>query len=324
MKKATKNFLLGTGIITSAIAAAGAVSYAVTKSLVEIALDRKEPDIMEASLTQLSHVPEMNDFLERRAKAASKLGQRPCETYEMEAHDGTILVGHWLPCEGAKRIIIAVHGWRSSWTRGFGLVADFLHDNGCHILFVEQRGQNNSGGDHMGFGLIERYDCREWINWVNEQKGGDLPIYLYGISMGASTVLMTAGFQDLKNVHGMIADCGYTSPHEIWKHVADNNLHLHYNDWISKMADDICREKIQFGPRDYSCLIALESNKIPVLFIHGTDDDFVPIEMTYENYKACIAPKRLLVVPGAGHGMSYTTDQNGYETALQDFWSEFD
>ena len=61
-----------------------------------------------------------------------------------------------------------------------------------------------------------------------------------------------------------------------------------------------------------------------VLFIHGTDDRFVPIEMTYENYKACAAPKRLLVVPGAGHGMSYFLDKEGYEAAMQQFWREFD
>lgn len=324
MKKSTKNLLLGAGVISSAVAAAGVVSYALTKSLVEIALDRKEPDIMAASRQQLTRSPEMGDFLKLRIKAAAQLGRQPCETYELKAQDGTILVGHWLACESAKRIVIAMHGWRSSWTRDFGLVADFLHENGCHVLFVEQRGQNNSGGDHMGFGLTERYDCRDWIDWVNEQKGGTLPIYLYGISMGASTVLMTAGFPELKNVHGIIADCGYTSPHEIWKHVVNNNLHLNYNDWISKIADDICREKIQFGSRDYSCLVALENNKIPVLFIHGTDDDFVPIEMTYENYKACTAPKRLLVVPGAGHGMSYAIDRLRYEAALTDFWKEFD
>ena len=64
--------------------------------------------------------------------------------------------------------------------------------------------------------------------------------------------------------------------------------------------------------------------KVPVLFVHGTDDHFVPIEMTFENYKACTAPKRLLVVPGAEHGMSYLTDQEGYEAAIRQFWEDCD
>jgi len=68
----------------------------------------------------------------------------------------------------------------------------------------------------------------------------------------------------------------------------------------------------------------MEKCSVPVLFIHGTDDDFVPIEMTYENYKACIAPKRLLVVPGANHGMSCFVDREGYELAIKRFWQDFD
>ena len=64
--------------------------------------------------------------------------------------------------------------------------------------------------------------------------------------------------------------------------------------------------------------------KVPVLFIHGTDDRFVPIEMTYENYKACVSPKRLLVVPGAEHAMSYLIDKESYEKTVKEFWNDFD
>ena len=93
---------------------------------------------------------------------------------------------------------------------------------------------------------------------------------------------------------------------------------------ISAIAEDICRSKIQVGPKDYSCINAMKVCKVPVLFIHGTDDDFVPVEMTYENYKACAAEKRLLIVPGAGHGMSYILNKEGYEKAVLEFWNEFD
>lgn len=81
--------------------------------------------------------------------------------------------------------------------------------------------------------------------------------------------------------------------------------------------------KIQVGPKDYSSINAMKTCKVPVLFIHGTDDDFVPVEMTYENYKACAAEKRLLIVPGAGHGMSYILDKKGYEKAVLEFWRDF-
>lgn len=324
MNKHIKNVLIGVGITTGTVITAGTVASLITKKLVSVALDREEPEIMNVSREHLSGEPVMKEFLKMRAKAAQELKRANSETVEITAHDGERLVGHWHSCEDAKRIIIAMHGWRSSWTNDFGLISDFMFQNNCHILFAEQRGQNNSGGNYMGFGLLERYDCLDWIRWVNQQGYDNMPIYLCGISMGASTVLMTAGFDLPENVHGIIADCGYTSPNAIWKYVMENNLRLYYDDFQGEIAADLCRKKIQIGPKDYSCTSAMAKCKVPVLFIHGTDDDFVPVEMTYENYKACVAPKRLLVVPGAGHGMSYVVDREAYEQAVIQFWNSFD
>ena len=61
-----------------------------------------------------------------------------------------------------------------------------------------------------------------------------------------------------------------------------------------------------------------------MLLIHGTGDHFVPVEMTYENYLACGGPRRLLIVPGADHGMSYFTDPERYTAAVLAFWKDFD
>ena len=134
---------------------------------------------------------------------------------------------------------------------------------------------------------------------------------------------MAAGLELPDNVHGIIADCGYTSPEEIWRHVAKDNLGLSYGTRCVA-ARDLCKKKIQVGIDDYSCVDAMQECEVPVLFVHGTDDRFVPIEMTYENYKACAAPKQLFVVPGAGHGMSYLIDREGYENALEQFWQNYE
>ena len=142
--------------------------------------------------------------------------------------------------------------------------------------------------------------------------------------MGASTVLMAAGLDLPENVHGIMADCGFTSPHAIFKHVMENNLHLYYRGITAAIANDMCKKRIQIGTKDYSCTEALKESKVPVIFVHGTDDKFVPVEMTYENYKACTAPKRLLIVPGAEHGMSYLVNKEEYVKAVKEFWRDFD
>ena len=78
------------------------------------------------------------------------------------------------------------------------------------------------------------------------------------------------------------------------------------------------------SPDECSSVEALKLCKVPVMFIHGTDDTFVPVEMTYENYRACASPKRLFVVPGANHAMSYLLDKDGYEREVLSFWKDYD
>ena len=321
MNNTVKKVLAGTGVILTGTVLFGTVSYFFVKRMVRIALDRELPRISSRAKQRLSG-SQKNDVLSQKVKImAAMLERSETKTVETVARDGETLIGHLYECENAKRLIIAMHGWRSSWCKDFGAVSEFWHKNHCNVLYVEQRGQNNSGGNYMGFGMLERFDCLSWVEWVNSNANEKLPIYLAGISMGASTVLMASGLNLPEEVCGIMADCGYTSPYEIWKHVVKNNLHMHYG-VMGMIANDMCRKKINMSTKDYSTIDAMEENTIPVLFIHGSDDRFVPVEMTYENYKACKAPKKLLIVPGAGHGKSYITDKESYERITEEFWRE--
>ncbi len=324
MKKSTKNILISSGVAATTMAMIAGATVSASKYLMKVALDRNMPKSTgkgKHRLTGSKKLEEVSQEIERNAAEFEKTEE--IEQFEIKTPDEITLVGHWYPCPDAKRVIVAMHGWRSSWSKDFSIISQFWHNNGCSVLYAEQRGQNNSGGYYMGFGMLERHDCAEWVKWVNEQTGGSLPIYLAGVSMGAATVLMASGLELPENVHGIMADCGFTSPHAIWKHVAEKNLHLSYG-IIGKIAGDMCRKKINMGPRDYSTTFALANSNIPVIFVHGSDDKFVPIEMTYENYKACAAPKRLVVIPGAEHGMSYYVDKETYEKEILLFWKDFD
>lgn len=323
MKKSTKKWLVGSGVIATAAAGAAAAIRGLSKFMVGLAMDRKGPKEIEKSMRKVSGSRENRELEETFAKAKQALEENVEQTVEIESHDGLRLVGHWYPAENPKRILIAMHGWRSSWSRDFGVIAPFWHNNGCSVLFAEQRGQGESDGDYMGFGMLERHDCLKWAQWVNAQNPDDLPIYLTGVSMGATTVLMTGNMDLPANVRGIMADCGFTSAYDIWKHVAEENLHLHYGLYASA-ADDLCKKRIQMTSRECSTKDVLQECKVPVLFAHGTADSFVPVEMTYENYGACTSEKRLFIVPGAEHGMSYFVDPAGYEREMQAFWKEND
>ncbi len=321
MEKTTKNLLIGSSVAAAGASALGWASFAATKLLVGVAMDRQQPSIpnLEKRLERLQgHIAD-EAFLQHLEENAQRLQSLPHEVVHITAADGTDLVGHWFACPNAKRVIVAMHGWRSSWNRDFGTIHDFWQKNGCSVLYAEQRGQGSSGGEYISFGMMERYDCRAWIDWVDRKCEGKLPVYLGGVSMGASTVLMAAGLDLPETVKGIMADCGFTSADAVWRHVAQNNLHMSYR-LRGSVASALCKRRIQMGTKDCSTIQAMENCRVPVLFAHGARDHFVPVEMTYENYAACAAPKQLLVVPQADHGMCYYVEPKRYEQMSADFW----
>ncbi|MBR6744291.1 MAG: alpha/beta hydrolase [Clostridia bacterium] len=311
--------LIGAGVAAAGTVIGATASNMITKSLTRLALARELPKAMMQSKPKNEAV---RAFHARVEEAGHALRQKDMEEVEITSRDGLRLVGHWYPCENAKRVIVAMHGWRSAWYIDFGMLSDFWRREGCSVLFAEQRAQNNSDGEYMTFGYMERYDCLEWIRFVNERTERKYPVYLAGISMGASTVLMTAGLDVPENVKGVIADCGFTSAYDIWRHVVKKNMKIPFG-LFDRLIDRSCKKQLQTNARGISAVTAMQTTKTPILFIHGSDDSFVPVHMTYENYKACNAPKELLIVPGAIHAQSYDKEKEKYEAAVRSFWEKY-
>lgn len=321
MKKSLLKLLFATA---AAAATATAATYAVARFFGSVAIDSKMRDMPRLMHDRLSGGVKLDaPALEDTIKKIESAKTAKTETVTVQSYDGLTLTGHFYPAKETKRIVIAMHGWRSSWSVDYGASFEFYHNTGCAVLYPDQRGTGESAGDYIGFGVLERHDCLRWINYATERFGTDIPIYLSGVSMGATTVLMTLGFALPDCIKGVIADCGFTSPHAIFSHVSKSNLRL--SDRLTyPIVNRICNKKAQFDGDEYSTVEALRENKIPVLFIHGGADKFVPIEMTFENYEACSAPKDLLVVPSAGHGISCITDREAYEKAVKDFFAKYD
>lgn len=326
MNDLAKGALLGAGAAAVALSVAGVSSILESRSLVKIAFDGKAIPNPTLKIKRLFSGCKQMDEIERLCtENAWKLEKGDCREINIKSRDGKRLTGHFHRAKNAKRTLIAMHGWRTTWARDFGAVSDFWHQNDCNVLYAEQRGHAKKDGEYMSFGINERYDCLEWIKWINSHDNlKALPIYLCGVSMGAATVLMTTGFALPDNVCGVIADCGFTSPHNVFKHVINKNLHCPYSDITAHHTDRICKKRKMVSPRSYSTLDAMKVCKVPVLFVHGTEDRFVPISMTYDNYKACSAPKRMFIVPGAEHGMCYFSDKAGYEREMLSFFSQYD
>ena len=243
----------------------------------------------------------------------------PYEDVFITSFDGLRLHAKFYAASERKAPVqIMFHGYKSSAERDFcGGLREGI-DGGFNVLLVDQRAHGESEGKYLTFGVNERFDCLSWASYAAERFGNDVKIYLYGISMGAATVLMASALPLPKSVSGIVADCGYTSP----KAIICSVLRDHHVPAVPVYAVARLGARLfcGFDLDAASAPDALSRSHIPVLFIHGDDDRFVPCRMSRENFEASAAEhKKLLIVHNAGHGLSYMLDRPAYLSALHEF-----
>ncbi len=241
---------------------------------------------------------------------------------EIESFDGLKLRGRFLPNGDSKKTILLMHGYRSCGKNDFGCVAEYYYSLGFNLLIVDQRAHGESEGRYITFGVRERYDCTGWVKYLNSRIGEDSDIFLDGISMGAATVLMASGLDLPENVRGIIADCGFTSPYDIFCHVLKRDYHLPPFPLIYT-TDLLSRIFAGFSFKEYSTVEAMKKNKLPVIFVHGEDDTFVPARMSIQTHDACTAEKEISIVSGARHGMSYLVDTENCQKKIKAFFERY-
>lgn len=242
------------------------------------------------------------------------------EDFYIKSFDGLTLHAKYFEYEPNAVIEIMFHGYRGSAERDLSGGIQRCFALGRNVLLVDQRTSCGSEGNVISFGINEHKDCLSWVDFTVKHFGPDVKIVLTGISMGASTVLMAAGKELPSNVVGVLADCGYSSPKEIIKKCAkDVKIPANLIYPFIKLGAKIYGH---FDLEEYTPLEAMKTCKLPVIFFHGEDDAFVPCDMSRANYNACTSPKRLVTVKGAGHGLVYVVDNEGYFNAVADFFTE--
>ena len=257
-----------------------------------------------------------------REGVAWAMAQQPTHV-ETRSFDGLRLSGLYFPAEGKPRArLLLFHGYRDPALYDFSCVLSFYHSLGCELLLVDQRSHGKSEGKFITFGILERYDCKTWTEFMNANSGADVPTFLDGISMGATTVLLAAGEKLPENVRGVIADCGFSSAWEELAHVLKRSYHLPVFPFLHILRA-ACRIAAGFDIKGGDVRCAMERCTLPILFLHGEADDFVPCWMSRACHAACRSDKRLLTIPGAAHGMSYLTAKETCEAALTEFLEKY-
>ena len=238
--------------------------------------------------------------------------------------DGLRLHACYLPADKPKRILLLSHGYRGSGFGDFANMARFLHENGCDLLFIDQRCCGLSEGKYITFGAREHRDILKWVRQLDENNKNDLPIYLYGESMGAATILMASGHELPGNVKGLICDCGFCSMKQQLRDIAKEWFHIKWIELLLLRVDLFCRLFAGFKMSDADTKEALSKCRIPILFFHGSDDTYVKAHNSVKNYEMCRSGKDLMIVRGARHMCSPYVEEKEYRGRITEFFKAND
>lgn len=250
--------------------------------------------------------------------------QQEFQEFEMVSDRGLKLKGYLLPAEKPSDVyVFCSHGYRSTGRGEYRYFSKYYHDKGYNLFYVDHQAAGESEGKYIGFGYHEYKDCLKWLDFMNKTFGPDIQIFLHGVSMGSATVMMMTGSPDLpSNVKFTVADCGYTSA---WDQFDHNLEVLGIFRYPVLWGSDVWNKLINgYHYTEANPLQSVANAKIPMLFVHGDKDNFVPTEMVWRLYNACSAPyKDVFLIAGAAHAEAYKVDPVTYEAKLDEFTEKF-
>lgn len=223
--------------------------------------------------------------------------------------------GFFFPNNHSKKIIILCHG--ITWSL-YGSVKymDMFLKRGFAVFIYDHRNHGLSGGKDTSFGYYEKFDLKKCTDWLYNNLGKDIIVGLHGESMGGGTVLQNIAIDT--RITFCIDDCGYSDAEDLFTHrlAKDYNIKKKF---LIKLASRICKMRAGWSFKDVSPITSLSNVSIPILFIHGEKDDYVPIFMCKQMYSVKNGYKDIYIASGAGHAQSYSQNRNEYEKRVHIF-----
>jgi len=240
------------------------------------------------------------------------------EMIQIESYDHLRLNGYFIDQDNPVYVIM-VHGYRGDGASILTPIKQFKKQ-GYNLLIPDLRGHGLSEGNYIGMGWDDRLDIMAWIDMLIEYDE-QASIVLYGVSMGGATVMDVAGETLPTQVKAIIEDCGYTSVWDVFKaHIEMNELE---SELALHMASFITKLRAGYYLQDVKPIEQVKKSRIPILFIHGENDHFVPVKMAEELYQATSALKEKLIIKGASHANSCAVDPQLYYETIFSFIKKY-
>lgn len=305
-------------IVLIVICAVLALFYAVGTKFVRVLILRQDnfptPETGASSSSLLE--PTGNALWAHNIPYFRPFRELPFDEISIVSDDGLILRADTLRGSGTGKTVIFFHGYKSEPACDFAAMYDFYKTLGCDLIYVHMRAHGKSDGTYIGFGALDRYDVVQWTNKAAELFP-DNDIYLHGMSMGAASILQSADLDLNKNVRGIIADCGYSDLNTVFRNLVGQLYHLPA--MFVDVFEYVNLLKAGYGFREASSVRSVSVARVPLVYICGDCDRYVPKDMALEIFNACKSEKKLLLVPGAGHAASYMCAKDEYEALVREF-----
>ncbi len=244
------------------------------------------------------------------------------EDITLKSFDGLNLTSTLIMNENpTNKFIVLVHGVSICYV-GSLKYFDIFYRNGFNVLIVNQRRHGKSEGKYSTYGFYEKYDVNMWIEYLKSRFGNDIILGLHGESMGAGTVIETIPLND--SIKFVIEDCGYSNFHEL---IGFQITHEYKNRLVRKIlrpsllfANFFMKTKAKFSMKKIVPIDIVASSSLPMMFVHGKEDYFVPWYMAVDLYKAKTKGyKELYLVEGAKHAEALEVNKILYEKKIMTF-----
>lgn len=225
------------------------------------------------------------------------------------------------PHPTAKTAVI-VHGYTDNAIRMMHIGYLYNHNLQYNILLPDLQYHGRSEGNAIQMGWKDRLDVMEWMDVAQHVYGDSTRMVVHGISMGAATTMMVSGEQQPAYVKCFVEDCGYTSVWDEFSKEIKEQFDLSPFPLLY-FSSALCKLKYGWGFKEASALNQVKKCHLPMLFIHGSADTYVPTKMVYTLFESKPEPKELWIVPGAKHALSFLENQKAYTDKVQCFTSKY-
>lgn len=239
------------------------------------------------------------------------------EEVQITSHDGLRLHGVIVKAQHpSAKWVILVHGYTTSLPASIPFM-DMFREEGFNVLLIDQRRHGKSEGKYTTYGYHEKHDVAAWIRFVKNTYGKNCVIGLHGVSLGGGTVLEYLSLPDAE-ARFVIADCPYSDLTRLMHHQMQRLNHMPAALFLP-LVNARMRRKAGFTLEQVSPVRSVQSSSVPVMFIHGTKDHYIPPSMSEALFAAKTGAKRLLLVKDATHGFALDADPILYKQSVQEF-----